>query len=312
MRVVVTGAAGFIGSHTAEAALARGWDVIGIDSFTEYYSRQRKVMNLEAGRAAGLRQFVEADLLDADLDTLLSEVDAVIHLAAQPGVRDSWEHFETYERNNVLATQRLLAAAQRVNLGRFVYASSSSVYGDAVEYPVALNAPTIPVSPYGVTKLAAEHLCRSYATNFGVSTVSLRYFTVFGPRQRPDMATHRLISSAIHQTPFPMFGDGSQVRDFTYVADVVAANLAAAEADVEPGSVFNVAGGDSISLAGLIDLVGQAVGRAVQLDRRPPQPGDVRRTGGDITATTQHLGWRPTVTVAEGVRRHVSWLLSQT
>ena len=212
----------------------------------------------------------------------------------------------------MLATQRLLEALRQHPVARLVYASSSSAYGDAPAYPVFETDLPRPRSPYGVTKLAAEQLCVAYAANFGISSVSLRYFTVYGPRQRPDMATNRLIAAARFGTPFPMFGDGSQIRDFTFVGDVVAANLAAVEADVAAGSVFNVAGGDSCTLAELIDLVGREVGSPVPLDRRPAQPGDVFRTGGDITAAVEGLGWHPTVSVAEGVKAQVTWALANT
>jgi nucleoside-diphosphate-sugar epimerase len=312
MRVLITGVAGFVGSNTAEAALRRGWQVRGIDALTDYYDPALKRRNLEAVAQTGSIDLVVDDLLTTDLAALLDGVDAVIHLAAQPGVRDSWGQFGTYVAANVLATQRLLEALRQHPVARLVYASSSSAYGDAPAYPVFETDLPRPRSPYGVTKLAAEQLCVAYAANFGISSVSLRYFTVYGPRQRPDMATNRLIAAARFGTPFPMFGDGSQIRDFTFVDDVVAANLDAVEADVAAGSVFNVAGGDSCTLAELIDLVGREVGSPVPLDRRPAQPGDVFRTGGDITAAIEGLGWRPTVSVAEGVKAQVAWALANT
>jgi nucleoside-diphosphate-sugar epimerase len=223
-------------------------------------------------------------------------------------VRLSWsEHFDVYARCNVLATQRLLEASVRAGVGRFVYASSSSIYGNADHYPTDETMSPRPHSPYGVTKLAAEHLCNAYAANHGLRTISLRYFTVYGPRQRPDMAIHRLIEAALDGEPFPLYGDGSHSRDFTFVDDVVAANRAAAVADIAPGTVLNVCGGAGTTMAELIDAVGEAVGRPVRVDRQPEQPGDVRRTGGDGTRARELLGWAPTCSVVEGVAAQVAW-----
>src|SRR4051812_20094766 len=262
MRTLVTGAAGFIGSTLVDALLARGDSVRGVDCFTPYYGREAKQANVTGALGASGFELVEADLRVHAIGPLLDGVDVVFHQAAQPGVRLSWaDGFGDYDGHNVLATQRLLEAAKAAEVQRVVYASSSSVYGNAAAYPTTEDDLPRPHSPYGVTKLAAEHLCNLYASNWKLPTVSLRYFTVYGPRQRPDMATHRLLAATLSGTPFPLYGDGSAVRDFTYVDDAVAANLAAAEHDCEPGTVVNIAGGSSISMTDLIALVGEVVGQ---------------------------------------------------
>jgi len=300
----VTGVGGFVGSHLADALLARGDDVVGVDCFTPYYDPAAKRANVPAGV-----RLVEADLRDADLGPLVAGAGVVFHQAAQPGVRLSWSSgFADYDSHNVLATQRLLEACLAADVRpRVVYASSSSVYGQAPRYPTSEDDLPRPHSPYGVTKLAAEHLCNLYAANWGLPTVSLRYFTVYGPRQRPDMAMHRLCEAALGGTAFPLYGDGSARRDFTFVADVVAANLAAAEADVAPGTVVNVAGGGDTSMADLIALVGDVAGAPVEVERRPRQPGDVDRTGGAIDRARALLGWSPQVSLEDGVAAQVAW-----
>jgi nucleoside-diphosphate-sugar epimerase len=305
---LVTGAAGFIGSHLAEALLDDGHEVVGVDAFTPYYDRAEKEGNLCRLLADDRFRFVEADLRDTDLDSLFDGIDVVYHQAAQPGVRLSWsDGFATYDSCNVLATQRVLEAARRAGVGRVVYASSSSVYGNADSYPVAETDLPRPHSPYGVTKLAAEHLCGLYAANHGVSTVSLRYFTVYGPRQRPDMAFHRLIEGALDQTPFPLYGDGSHVRDFTYVGDIVRANVLAGRADAAPGTVVNVCAGGSTVLRDVIDAVGAAVGSPVPVEQHGEQPGDVQRTGGSNDAARRLLGWEPQTVLADGIAAQVAW-----
>ncbi len=307
MRTVVTGAAGFIGSQLADAALQAGHTVVGIDSLTDYYDVRLKQRALDPLLPQSGFRFVNADLQTADLAELLDGADVVFHQAGQPGVRLSWSAgFPDYVGRNILATQRLLEAAKAAGLRRFVNASSSSVYGNAATYPTSETALPQPHSPYGVTKLAAEHLCSLYAANWGVPTVSLRYFTVYGPRQRPDMGMNRFFAAAMRGNPLPIFGDGEQVRDFTYVGDIIAANLAAAEADIAPGTVVNVAGGGSITVNELIDLLGRTVGRPLEIDRLPEQPGDVRVTGGTIDRARQLLGWEPTVGIREGL--HAQWV----
>jgi UDP-glucuronate 4-epimerase len=308
VKVLVTGAAGFIGSQIVEQCLEQTMDVVGVDCLTSYYEVSQKRRNLD--RALGHDRFrlVERDLVDANLCDLLDGVDIVFHQAGQPGVRASWSTgFDDYLHHNVLATQRLLEAARSANLQRFVYASSSSIYGDAPRYPTEERDLPAPQSPYGVTKLAAEHLCGVYGRNFGVPTVSLRYFTVYGPRQRPDMATHRLIEAAIDQRPFTLFGDGSKVRDFTFVHDVVRANILAGLSAVPPGAVFNIAGGSNATMTELIEIVGRAVGRAVPLEMVADADGDVERTGGSIDRAMASLGWQPSVSLSEGIIEQVAW-----
>lgn len=314
MKTLVTGAAGFIGSHLTDALLAEGHEVVGVDAFTPYYPRARKEANLhDARRHAGFT-LVEADLRGADLAPLLDEVDVVFHQAAQPGVRLSWsDGFAEYDSSNVLATQRLLEAVkvardeQRAPLRRVVFASSSSLYGNAPSYPTHEDDRPRPHSPYAVTKLAAEHLCNLYASNWQLPTVALRYFTVYGPRQRPDMAMCRLIDAALGGPAFPRYGDGSHIRDFTYVGDIVRANLAAATADVEPGTVVNIAGGGSITMHELIELVGELAGAPVPVEALAARAGDVERTGGSIERAAALLGWRPRTTVREGVAEQLAW-----
>ncbi len=232
----------------------------------------------------------------------------VFHQAGQPGVRKSWSTgFNDYCEHNVKATQRLLEAARAATTPRFVYASSSSVYGNAPAYPTVETDLPRPFSPYGVTKLAAEHLCALYAANWGVPTVSLRYFTVYGPRQRPDMAIRRLADAAVTGATFSLFGDGRQVRDFTYVSDVVAANVAAGFEDVAPGTVVNIAGGSHAVMMDLIDMVGELAGSPVSLDRGPKEAGDVQRTGGTIDRAHELLGWEPVVRLRNGLAVQVEW-----
>jgi nucleoside-diphosphate-sugar epimerase len=309
MRTVVTGGAGFIGSTLVERLLADGHQVRLVDAFTDYYDPAQKRQNLAAVADHPYLDLIEVDMVRTDLSPIVEGADVVWHLAGQPGVRLSWsDGFVDYDRRNVLATQRLLEACKSNAVPRIVYASSSSVYGNAERYPTLETDRPEPYSPYGVTKLAAEHLCTLYAANWGVPTVSLRYFTVYGPRQRPDMAHHRLIEAALDQKHFPLYGDGQQERAFTFVDDVVQATfLAGVTPDVKPGSVLNVSGGYSCTLAQLIDLVGSIVGRAVPLDRRPPQPGDAHRTGGSTELVRAALGWEATTSLEEGVARQVEW-----
>ncbi len=306
MRALVTGVAGFVGSHLAERLLRNGHQVTGLDSLTPYYDRAVKRRNLEDALEAGL-DFHEVDVLTADQSLLLEGVDWVFHQAGQPGVRDSWTEFDAYVSNNILGTERMLVAALAAGVRRFVYASSSSVYGETQEYPTRESTLPAPKSPYGVTKLAAEHLCGVFGREFGLSTVSLRYFTVYGPRQRPDMAMQRLIKAGFEGSDFPMYGDGSQVRDFTYVDDVVDANLLAADRVLEAGTVLNVAGGSSVSLKEVIATVEKLLDRKIRVETRGIQAGDVARTGGDTTKAAEDLGWKPTTDILTGLTRQVEW-----
>lgn len=308
---MVTGCAGFIGSHVCNALLDQGVQVRGVDLLTDYYAVEQKRANLDHLLEHPSFKFFENDLARG-CDEIVDGVDAIFHQAGQPGVRSSWrDQFDDYLNRNVLATQRLLEAAVRRDVGRFVYASSSSLYGNAERYPVDETMRPEPFSPYGVTKLAAEHLCSLYGTNFGLSTVSLRYFTVYGPRQRPDMATYRLFEAALNGTPFPLFGTGEQLRDFTYVGDVVRANLCAASVDVEPGLVVNIAGGGQCSMNELVAMVEDVTGRAIELDRQDPERGDVGRTGATTDRARDALGWVPQVDLAEGLRLQHEWHLSR-
>lgn len=308
MKALVTGAAGFIGSTLTDRLLAEGWSVRGVDSFTAYYDPALKRLNIAHHASVADFELCEVDLAVAELNELLDGIDVVFHLAAQPGVRLSWaDGFHTYSQTNIEVTQRLLEHVRGRRLQRFVYASSSSVYGDALVVPTDEDHPTRPYSPYGVTKLAGEHLCSAYGRNFGVPTTNVRYFTVYGPRQRPDMAFHRLIEAALSGNTFPLYGDGRQVRDFTFVDDIVEATFLAGVTDLPAGTVLNAAGGDSMELLDVVDLVGDVAGSPVMLDWREAQPGDVRRTGGSIERARELLGWVPRFDLRAGIARQVAW-----
>jgi UDP-glucuronate 4-epimerase len=309
MHALVTGAAGFIGSRLARRLREDGHDVTGIDSFSDYYDVALKRANADAVVRSGAA-LIEADLNTVDLDGILDGVDVIFHLAGQPGVRASWgTDFPVYSRSNIEATQRLLEASrQRPDLRRFVYASSSSVYGNAESYPTREDIRPQPVSPYGVTKLAAEHLCTLYATNFAVPTVSLRYFTVYGPGQRPDMAFTRFITAAVRGGELTVFGNGEQVRDFTYVDDVISANLLAATQDVRPGTVLNVAGGSHTTVNEVLAILEELTGSELRRNNTDGVAGDVQRTGGDTAAIRSILGWNPSVSLREGLSRQLEWV----
>ncbi len=307
--MLVTGAAGFIGSHLTERLLADGFDVRGVDCFTDYYDEQIKRANIRDSVASTRFELVEADLAVDEIPPLLEGVDVVFHQAAQPGVRLSWaDGFTAYSERNILATQRLLDACRSLALDRFVFASSSSVYGNSDHYPTTETDLPRPFSPYGVTKLAAEHLCAAYAENFGLPTVALRYFTVYGPRQRPDMGFHRLINAGLGGPPFPAYGDGSHVRNFTFVSDVVDANvLAAITADIPPGEMLNICGGGEVSMRDAYALVEELVGSPIPREQRPPASGDVNRTGGSYHKAHEVLGWAPAVDLRQGLAHQVEW-----
>lgn len=308
MRALVTGAAGFIGSHLSERLIADGADVVGLDCFTDYYPREAKERNLDRLREARGFRLVESRVQDADLGALLRDRTHVFHLAAQAGVRKSWGgDFNVYTENNVEATQVLLEAAAPLGLERFVYASSSSVYGDLAEIPMREDARPQPVSPYGVTKLAAEQLCYLYHVNYGVPAVSLRYFTVYGPRQRPDMAFHKFLRAVILEQPFHLFGDGLQTRDFTYVDDAVRATTAAGLRGV-PGRVYNIGGGSRISMNEVVELVGRVSGRRPAVELDPVQKGDMRHTYADTTAARRDLEFIPRTAIEDGLRAEYRWL----
>jgi nucleoside-diphosphate-sugar epimerase len=308
--VLVTGVAGFIGSHLAERLLREGYRVVGIDCFADYYPRSQKELNLGALRNQRGFTFLELNLVSADLLKLLAseKVEVIFHEAAQAGVRASWgSEFSTYARDNILATQRLLEAARAHGVDRFIYASSSSVYGDTDALPMRETGRPQPISPYGVTKLAAEHLCQLYHTNFRVPTVSLRYFTVYGPRQRPDMAFHKFIRALLAGAPLSIYGNGEQTRDFTYVDDIVTANLQALQADIA-GVVLNIGGGARVSLNHVLELMSEITARPVRIDRQGTQYGDVRHTWADTSAAEKLIGYAPCHQLADGLRAEIDWL----
>jgi UDP-glucuronate 4-epimerase len=310
MRYVVTGSAGFIGRHVCSELLDQGHDVVGIDAFTDYYDPAVKRANAAMLEPNRRYHGVELDLATAQLDEYCDGADFVIHLAGQPGVRLSWaEHFDVYVERNITVSQRVFEAVRRTAVPRLVLASSSSVYGNAAEYPTTEDSPTRPHSPYGVTKLAMERLAEAYAANWALPVVVLRYFTVYGPGQRPDMGIHRFIAQVDAQEPVVVYGDGEQVRDFTYVSDVAAATIAASIADVPATTAFNVAGGASCTVNDVLRLVSENVGREVIIVREPDQPGDVRITGGAIDRARQILHWEPVVQLEEGIKRQVAYQL---
>jgi len=308
MNALVTGAAGFIGSHLVSALLEEGASVTGIDGFTDYYPREMKEANLDVNRRRPGFTFVEGCLQDLDLRRMLGGVTHVFHLAAQAGVRRSWGHdFRIYTDNNVDASQRLLEACVGLPLERFVYASSSSIYGDSAAIPMREDSLPQPVSPYGVTKLAAEQLCHLYFVNHRVPATSVRYFTVYGPRQRPDMAFHRFFRAAIAGEPIVLYGDGEQTRDFTFVEDAVAATIAAGRAGV-PGRAYNVGGGSRVTVNQVLDIVQRLVGRPVQVRREQVQKGDMRDTFADTTLARADLGFVPKVSLEQGLESEYRWL----
>jgi UDP-glucose 4-epimerase len=310
-RALVTGCAGFIGSHLVESLLGDGHEVLGIDCFNPNYDAADKWANLAAALDHEGFTLLEADLATADAEALLADCATVFHLAAEPGVRASWgSRFDRYVHNNVTATQRLLEAASAEPQRRVVYASSSSVYGDAEELPTREDATPQPLSPYGVTKLAAEHLCQLYHAEQGVDTVALRYFSVYGPRQRPDMAFRRFCEAAIARERIEIFGDGRQTRDFTFVADVVAATRAAAEADGVAGEVFNIGGGSRVSLNSTLERLSAIAGRPLDVQRTAREDGDVLHTGADIARAREKLGYEPSTALEDGLRAEFEWTLA--
>jgi nucleoside-diphosphate-sugar epimerase len=308
MKALVTGAAGFIGSHLSAALLDSGATVTGIDCFTDYYPRELKEGNLAAVKGRPGFELVEAALHDIDLKPILGGITHIFHLAAQAGVRKSWgRDFDVYTRNNVEATQRLLEALVGMPIQKYVYASSSSVYGDHVPLPMREDTYLQPLSPYGVSKLAAEHLGNLYCANYGVPAVSLRYFTVYGPRQRPDMGFQRFLTAVRDGRPITVYGDGEQTRDFTFVSDIVAANMAAA-AQGRPGSVYNIGGGSRVTLNHVLELIRRVTGKTVAVQREPEQKGDMRHTYADTSAARRDLDFNPQVTLENGLDQQYRWL----
>lgn len=306
MRCLVTGAAGFVGSHLSERLVALGHEVIGVDRFSDYYPRHYKDANLSRLIENSRFHLKENDLASCDMTALLEGCEVVFHQAAQAGVRASWgKTFESYVQDNVLATQRVLEACRgHKTVRKVVYASSSSVYGDTLDLPMRETSNTHPHSPYGVTKLAAEHLCELYRRNFGLATASLRYFTVYGPRQRPDMAFHKFIEATLDGRSIPVFGDGEQTRDFTFIADIVEANVNAGLTEAK--GVFNVGGGSRVTLNEVLGVIGEFAG-TVRIDRRPVEAGDVAHTWADTSAAQKAFGYAPKVSLREGLAQQVAW-----
>jgi nucleoside-diphosphate-sugar epimerase len=306
MKSLITGCAGFIGSHLTDKLLLEGHDVTGIDCFTDYYPRAVKEKNIKNALEHENFTFIEKDIVNI---TEFPEVDYIFHQAAQAGVRASWgSSFGIYTRNNILATQKLLEYYKDKGVKKFVFASSSSIYGDVDKLPIREDAPKNPFSPYGVTKLASENLCSLYYKNYGTPTVSLRYFTVYGPRQRPDMGINKFVHAGLNGDAIEIYGDGTQTRDFTYISDVVQANLLAASSDVV-GESFNIGGGSRISVDDLVRLIKEAVGKDVQTKHVGAQKGDVRHTYADVTKAGKMIGYIPTIDIKVGVKRYVDSLV---
>lgn len=307
-RYLVTGAAGFVGTETVRQLLARGDEVVGIDSFSDYYDVRRKRQNVASHE--GALRLIEADLFDMDLDRAVDGIDVVIHLAGQPGVRKSWgDDFAVYTRNNVDVTQRLLEAVRRSpRVQRFLYASSSSVYGQAESYPTREHMLPQPFSPYGVTKLAAEHMSLLYRANFGTPVSAFRFFTVYGPRQRPDMAFTRFLTAAEQGSAITLYGTGEQIRDFTYVSDIAAALLLASDAVGDLPPVMNLSGGSSVSVNEVLALIGELTDTTLEVDRQEQARGDVFRTGGASDLARESLGWSPEIDLSTGLARQLEWV----
>lgn len=309
MSYLVTGVAGFIGSHLAEALLDAGGTVVGVDCFTEYYPKSTKFANIaEIIQREGFR-FIEVNLGEADLSKLLNDVEFILHLAAQPGVRPSWgKFFDNYIKDNVIATQRLLEAAKNNKaIKKFIFVSSSSVYGDSEKLPTPEETNPIPVSPYGATKLMGENLCHVYFRNYGLPTVILRYFTVYGPRQRPDMAFNRFIDRISRGKEIEIYGDGEQTRDFTYVGDIVAGTKLALEA--KPGTTYNIGSGNKVSLNEAISIIESLLGKKGIVVKKEDARGDVRSTAADISKARKDLGYSPKTRISEGLKEQVLWQL---
>lgn len=305
MKALVTGCAGFIGSHLVDKLLTKEFKVIGIDAFTDYYPRAVKERNIE--KALKHRNFI---LIEKDILTMndFPDVDIIFHEAAQPGVRTSWgRSFEVYVQNNILVTQKLLDFYKDKEIKKFVFASSSSVYGNAKKIPIKEKALPRPISPYGVTKLACENLCYLFSENYNISIVILRYFTVYGPRQRPDMAIHKFIEAALHNKEITVFGNGNQTRDFTYISDVIEATLLAAESNITY-EIFNIGGGTRISINDLLQLIENITGKKIKVKYSDFQKGDVYHTCADISKAQKILGYKPKTSIEEGLKKQIEWI----
>jgi nucleoside-diphosphate-sugar epimerase len=310
MRAVVTGCAGFIGSHLTAKLIDTGWTVVGIDCFSPTYDTSRRRSVIDRLSSNSVFEFIEGDINDIDLVPHVADADVVFHLAARPGVRASWDDFANASRANILGTQRILDAVSSEPDTRLVFASSSSVYGKAETYPTVETAVPSPISPYGVTKASCEALIGAYTSQLGIDVVSLRYFTVYGPRQRSDMAFTKWIRAGLQSESLPIYGDGSAVREFTYVADVVDATIAVAVADTSGHEVLNVAGGSPASVNDALALIENLIGQPLHLEHEPKAKGDPDRTGGSTERLTALTGWEPKWTLADGLAAQVEWLRS--
>ncbi len=308
MNCLVTGAAGFIGSHLCEKLLNSGFSVIGIDSFTDYYSRELKKKNLSYLLEKQKFEFIKGDINHIDLNKHIEKSDTVFHLAAQAGVRASWgDYFATYTKNNIESTQKILEASKKSKIKKIVYASSSSVYGNTPDLPMKETSRLFPYSPYGVTKLAAENLCSLYYENYGVPVVSLRFFTVYGPRQRPDMAFHKFFKAIGENRPIEIYGSGEQTRDFTYIDDIVNATITAAEKG-KPGKIYNLGSGNHQKLSIVFPLLEKICGKNVTIKNIETQKGDVKNTYASISRARKDLDYNPRGTLQEGLQQEWLWI----
>lgn len=311
MKALVTGVAGFIGSHLAEKLISEKIDVTGIDSFLDYYPRKFKEKNISVLKGKKNFQIIESCITEADLSKILTDIDIVFHLAAQAGVRSSWgSKFSIYTQNNITATQMLLEAVKKKKIKRFVYASSSSVYGDTSKLPMEEDDSPHPVSPYGVSKLAGEHLSLLYNKSYSVPSVALRFFTVYGPRQRPDMAFHKFLKNITENKPIDVYGDGNQTRDFTFISDIVNATFSAAFSAGSEGKVFNLGGGCRIKLKEVLAIMEKANGSKIKVNFSGEQKGDVKHTYADTSKAKKILNFNPVVSVEEGISREMEWIKS--
>jgi UDP-glucose 4-epimerase len=308
MNCLVTGAAGFIGSHLCKRLLKEGFSVTGIDSFNDYYSRWMKDKNILPIKNHSQFHLISENLNDVDLSSLLPDVDYIFHLAAQAGVRSSWgKNFSVYTENNISATQKLLEAAKNSSIKKLIYASSSSVYGLSPELPMIESSPLLPYSPYGVTKLAAENLCQLYFKNYDVPSISLRFFTVYGPGQRPDMAFHIFLKAINENKPIPLYGDGKQTRDFTYIDDIVNANIHSLEKG-QAGEIYNVGGGNRLEMNAIFPMLEKITEKKVTFQHFDRQRGDVFHTYADIDKAKEDLGFSPEIPLEEGLSHEWEWI----
>lgn len=309
MKALVTGAAGFIGSHLSERLLKEGLAVVGVDCFTDYYPVKIKEKNISSALKHKNFRLINKNLLEIDLNNVLDGIDLIFHHAAQPGVRANWgKTFEEYVENNIYATQRLLEALRAKKIIKMIYASSSSVYGDAEKLPTSEKVVPKPVSPYGVTKLAAENLCYVYFKNYDIPVVSLRYFSVYGPRQRPDMGFNRFIRSIINKEEMQIYGSGTQTRDFTYVNDVIDADIRALDGKCKPGETYNVGGGSRISVNDAVRIIEDISGKKAKIKYLEAQKGETAHTSADISKAKSHFGYSPRFDIKTGLKREYEWI----